>query len=89
MCGGKAAAGEAGSVRQAHFTVVSHLSCQKSWSGSLSRYLRHSHDAAFPVEDGKQMTYSCTGFCASESENVFIRHQIETARWKSQKLQLL
>lgn len=61
---------------------ISQLYCtspvRKSWSGSLSRYRRHSRDAAFLVEDGKQMTYSWKGFRASEWENVLIRHQIET-----------
>lgn len=39
---------------------------------------RHAHDTAFLVEDGKQMTYSCKEFCASEWENILIGHRIET-----------
>lgn len=64
--GGEAAAGGAGRLCRADVTAVSTSPVRDPWRGSLSRYLQHSPGAASLLEDGKQMTYSCKGFCALE-----------------------
>lgn len=75
VCGGKVAAGVAGSMLGRFRSCIA----PPLPGGPGADHLRHSCDTAFLVEDGKQMTCNCKGFCASEQENVLIRHQTESA----------